>query len=163
MTNERRDDESDYDDDARGYGRGPEKKGVSILKILGIGCLVMVLLLVAFGFYACEKTKDALAPELTNLLGKTEIAAGQLSHARAPELKTGLQAVKGLSENGDVKIVTMGMMVNNLQIVLANGRIDEEEVGILIDALEAIVQAKGDLSFEQIGEHTFEDQSGRSR
>ena len=149
--------ESEWDDDGYDDETPVKKSGWSVGKVLGLGCLVLIILGAACGVYAWNKINQVLTPIIIGEAQKTNDAAGGLTSGEKDQVSQLLNKVVSLAESGDLSVTTAGVVVSNLQRLNKDRALEKYEAEWLLKFLQAVIDAKGDIALSQLGQYNLED------
>ncbi len=140
--------------------RTPTKSGPSVLKILGFGCLALLLLCAGIGVYLWNEAQTVLIPEIVNAVDDAQRINEQklnesTSDANRRNLKKQLTAIRKLAKNEKLSFTTGAVVMENLLESVKDRVIDDREVTMLLRNLGAVIKADGDLDLEQVGNYAY--------
>ena len=161
------DDDGGYDDErpeggssSRRSARRRErtkKSGWSVGKILGFGCLALIILGAACGIYAWSQVDEALTPTIVRLVQKTKDGTGGLTSGERDQVSRLLDQVVSLAESSGLSLANAGIIVINLEIVNKDSALEKHEAEWLLKFLQAVIDAKGDLEWEELNRYNLEE------
>lgn len=159
------DDDGGYDDERPERGSSSrrsarrreraKKSGWSVGKILGFGCLALIILGAACGIYAWNQMDEALTPAIIDFVQKTKSSASGLTSGERDQVNRLLDQVESLAKSGDLSFTTAGIVVVNLEEVSKDRVLEKHEVQPLLKFLQAVINAKGDIALSKLDQYNM--------
>lgn len=148
---------SEWDDDGYDDERPAKKSGWSIGKMLGLGCLILIILGAACGVYAWNNLDEALTPIIIDEVQKTNEAARGLTSGEKDQVSQLLDKVVSLAESGDLSFTTAGIVISNLQILNRDRALEKYEVEPLAKFLQAVIDAEGNIDLSLLEQFSMKE------